>query len=372
LSLFLIDTAEEEAEGRKPAFFLARELKRRGYSFQYFVRQGSSSQRNAVEAGLPVFLLQGKGHRNASSVLRLYFAMKKRRCRLLDVHDVRSVALGFTAASLAKVPLRIISREKDVFVKGDDILRRKYIQKMDAITVVSEDMKKQLVDGGINPRLIQIIPHGIDFSPFAVETSEDYLRQEFSFGPDDFLAGMIIHPADEKRAKDLLEINKYLKELAPQIKLIILGEGRMDFQRGRQMKDIGGEDLFICMGFREHLPQIIHSLDVFILSSDQKGVSPILLDAMACRLPVIAAKSEGINKVITDGKTGLVVPSGRPKSMVKAIIKVYEDQSMAHQIGQRGHEIVCQKFSIETTASKIVDFYEDLAQKKGVKLQRIT
>lgn len=370
MSLFQIDTEEEAADGQKPAFYLAKELKRRGYSFQFVVRRGSSLHQKAVEAGLPVFPLKVRGHRNALSIFRLYLAMKRRWCRLVDVHDIRSMDLGFAAASLAKVPLRIISRRKEITLKGEDILHRKYIQLMDAIIVVSDEMKEKLVDGGVDPRLIQVIPHGIDFSPYTMETSKDYLRQEFSFGPDDFLAGMVVHPADEKRLKDLIGISKYLKEQTPQIKLIILGEGRMDFQQGRQLKDVGGEELFICMGFREHLPQIIHSLDVFVLSSDQKEVSPILLDAMACRLPAIAAKSEGINEVIADGKTGLVVPSGRPKSIAKAIIKMYEDQSMAHQMGQRGHEVVCRKFSIETMASRIIDLYEDLAQKKGIKLQQ--
>jgi glycosyltransferase involved in cell wall biosynthesis len=370
LSLFQIDIAEEAGDGQKPAFFLAKELKRRGYPIHYVVRRGSPVHRKAVEAGLPVFLLKGRVDKNASSILRLYWAMKRRGCRLVDVHDIRSMALGFAAASLAKVPLRIISRQKEITIKGEDILHRKYIQLMDAIIVVSDEMKKKLVDGGVDPRLIQVIPNGIDFSSYTMEASKDYLRQEFSFGPDDFLAGMVFHAADEKRFKDLLGISKCLKELAPQIKLIILGEGRMEFHQGRQMKEIWGEDLFMCLGFRQHLPQIIHSLDVFVLVSDQKEVSPILLDAMACRLPVIATKSEGINKVIADGKTGLVVPSGRPKSIASAIIKMCEDQSMAHQMGQRGHEIVCRKFSIDTMASRIIDLYEDLAQKKGIKLQR--
>lgn len=370
MSLFQIDFAEEAEDGQKPAFFLAKELRRRGYSVHYVVQRGSSSHQKAAESGRWVIPLKVKNSRNASSVFRLYLAMKRWRCRLVDVHDIRSAALGFAAASLARVPLRIVSGWKELSGKEDEILRRKYIQHVDAITVVSEGMKKRLIDGGFDSRLIQVIPDGVDFTPFTMETSKDYLRQKFSFGPDDFLIGMVANLADEKGLNDLIRVNKYLKEQAPHIRVVILGEGKMVLQKTRQMKEIEGENLFFCMGFQEDLPRILHSLDVFVLSSDQEGTGTILLDAMACRLPVIVTKSGGIPKLIADGKTGLVVPSGRPKSIVQAILKIYQDQNMALQMGQRSYEFVSQKFSVEAMASRIIDVYEDLARKREVKLGR--
>ena len=371
MSLFQIETAEEIADRKKPAFFLVKELSRRGYSVHYAVQRGSPLHQKATEAGLPVIPLKVRDSRNAASVFRLFLSMKRRTCRLVDVHDIRSVALGFAAASMAKVPLRIVSRWEELSWKGDDVLRRKYIQHVDAIMVVSEGVKKRLIDRGIDSRLIQVIPDGIDFSPFTIETSEDYLRQEFTFGPDDFLVGMVAHLADEKGLKNLIQVTKYLKQKAPHIKLIVLGEGEMDFQQSGPMRDIEGENLFFCMGFQENLPRIIHSLDVFVQSSDQKGVGELLLAAMACRLPVIVTKSEGITKGVADGKTGLVVPSGRPKSIVQAVLKVYEGRNMAHQMGRRGHEFVYKKFSLEAMASRIIDLYEELARKKGVILKRV-
>ncbi len=370
MSLFQIDTAEE-ADERKPAFFLAKELKRRGYTFQYVVRRGSLLHQKAREEGLPIFSLKVKSQSKASSLFRLYLAMKIKGCRLVDVHDDRLVALGLRAASLAKVPLRVVSRRQKESMEDDNILRQKYTHQVDAIVVASEGMKKWLIEGGIPSQLIQVIPDGIDFSPYIDETSKGYLRSEFAFGPDDFLVGVVAQLVDEKGLKDLIFVIKHLKEQAPKIKLIILGEGRMDFQQSSRTKEIEGEVFFFCMGFQKHLSQIIHSLDAFVLSSSQKNMSRILLDAMACRLPVIVTKSEGIAKVVSEGKTGLVVPSGRPKSIVQAILKIYEDQKMADQMGRRGNDFICQKFSMEAMSSKIINLYEDLAHVKRINLQRV-
>jgi glycosyltransferase involved in cell wall biosynthesis len=371
LSLFQIDTEVETSDSLKPSFFVAKELKRRGYPFQYVVRQGSPLYARASAEGLPVLPLKLRGHRSASSILRLYLAMKKRRCQLVDVHNIGSMALGFAAASLAKVPLKVFSRREGITAGSEDVPYRRYSRQIDAIAVASEEMRESLVGRGIDQRLIRIIPQGIDFSPYTMEAPKDFLRKQFSFSRNDFLAGMVIHPADEKGLRDLIQVAKYLKELAPKIKLIILGEGRMEFEQGPQMKVIGGEELFMYIGFREHIPQIIHSLNVFALSSDQIRISPVLLDTMACCIPVIVTKSGGIDKMIADGKTGLVVPFGRPKSIVKAMIKVLKDRTLANQMGQRGQDFACRKFSAETMASRVVDFYEDLAQKKRVRFKRI-
>ncbi len=326
--------------------------------------------RKATDAGRRVIPMKAKNPKNAASVFRLYLAMKRRHCQLVDVHDIRSAALGFASASLAKVPLRVVSRWNGISGNDEEILRRKYFQQVDAITVISKGMKKRLVEGGFDSKRIQVIPDGIDFSPFYIEKSKDYLRQEFSFGPDAFLVGVIASLAEEKGLYDLIRINKYLKEQALPIRVVILGKGRMVLPPTRQIKGIGEENLFFCMGFQENLPKILHSLDVFVLSSALEGVERILLDAMACRLPVIVEKSEGIHKLIADGRNGIVVPSGRPKSIAQAILKIYHDRNMAHRVGQRGYEFISQKFSLEAMASRIVDVYEDLARRKRVELKR--
>jgi glycosyltransferase involved in cell wall biosynthesis len=85
----------------------------------------------------------------------------------------------------------------------------------------------------------------------------------------------------------------------------------------------------------------------------------------------VATRVGGIQEVVDHQKTGLVVPPQRPKSLAKAILKMYEDRELAHRLGQRGYEDVHQKFSVESMASKAIDLYEELAKKKGAKLLKV-
>jgi len=369
LSLFQIDAGKEWRGGQRQSFFLAKELKRKGLIFHYCVQPSSPLHRKALEANLPVIPIKIGNELDIAAVFRLASAMKRRKCRLVHFHDAHSITVGSAAASLAKVPLRIISRRVDFQLKSNYLSRAKYMKHIDAIIAVSEGVKNVLVDGGINPGIIRVVPDGIDFTPYKKAVSSDYLRREISCSPDNFLVGIVAHLADHKGHKYLIQATKLLKEVAPKIKVIIVGEGPLKMELNRQVKEIDVEDMVFFLGFRKDVPQILASLDLFVLSSHMEGMGSILMDAMACRLPVVATKVGGIPEVVIQGETGLLVPPRRPSALAKSILKLYNDRTLASRLGERGYEVVHQKFSAESMADKIINVYDTLARKKGINIK---
>jgi glycosyltransferase involved in cell wall biosynthesis len=367
LSLFQIDAGKEWRGGQRQSFFFAKQLKRNGYSFQFVVQPGSPLHQKAADAGLPVFPLKISSEADMRSVLRLSLAMKRKKCRLIHSHDAHSVAVGAAAASLAKVPIRVISRRVDFPIKKNVLSQRKYKKNVDAIIAVSEGVKNVLVDSGIEAQFIRVIPDGIDFAPYEDKTSKDYLRRELSFAPDDFLVGIVAQLSDDKGHKYLIQASKTLREKAPDIKIVIVGEGPLRLELNKQVKEIQSEDMVFFLGFREDVPQILNSLDMFVLSSEHEGLGSILMDAMACRLPIVATRVGGIPEVVDHQKTGLLVPPQRPKLLANAILKLYEDRDLGLALGNKGYEVVHRKFSSESMAARALDLYEELAKRKGVK-----
>jgi len=303
-------------------------------------------------------------------MFRLALAMKRNRCLLAHFHDAHSLAIGSVASSLAKVPIRIISRRVDFPLKKNLFSKRKYGKNVDAIIAISEGVKEVLMKGGIPEEIIEVIPSGIDFSPYDEASSSDYLRQEFSFAPDDYLVGIVAHLAEHKGHKYLISATKILKEHTDKIKVIIVGGGPLKFELDKQAEEMKVKDIVYFLGFREDIPQILSSLDLFVLSSYLEGMGSSLLDAMACRLPVVATKAGGIPEVVVHRKTGLLVPARSPSYLARAILKLYEDRDLASRLGQKGYEVVKQKFSAEAMAAKIIDLYEKIAKKKGLKLNQ--
>ena len=368
MSLFHIDSGKEWRGGQRQSFFLSRALKRRGLPFVFVVQPESPLHQRAAEEELPVFPLKIKSELDFGAVFRLARAMKRQKCILAHFHDAHSVSVGSMAASLAKVPLRVISRRVDFPLKRNYFSRRKYTQNVDAIIAISKGVKDVLVEGGIDSKRIKVIPSGIDFAPYQEAASSDYLRREFSFSADDYLVGIVAHLADHKGHKYLIQATKILKEHSSKIKVIIVGSGPLHMELTKQAEESGVRDIVFFLGFRKDVPQILSSLDLFVLSSYLEGMGSSLLDAMACRLPVVATKVGGIPEVVMHKETGLLVPPRSPSALAKAILKLYEDRDLASRLGDKGYRVVHQKFSSEAMAEKIIQLYENLGLRKWIKL----
>jgi len=341
---------------------------RKGYASRFVVQPDSPLHSKAAEEGLPVLPIRMRGEADFWAALRLSRAMKHHDCRLAHFHDAHAVALGAAAARRAKVPLRFISRRVDFPVKDNAFSHRKYTRDVDGIIAISEGVRKVLLDSGIPSLLISVIPSGIDFSSFREVTSRDFLRREFSFAPDDYLVGIVAALEDHKGHTYLIQASKILKEQAPKIKVIVVGTGSLRIELDRQVRDLGVEDIVFFLGFREDVPRILASLDLFVLSSHLEGLGSSLLDAMASRLPVVATETGGIPEVVINLKTGLLVPPRDPAALAQAVLTLYRDRELAARLAGRGFEVVNQKFSAEGMAWKIIDLYERIARKKGIRL----
>jgi glycosyltransferase involved in cell wall biosynthesis len=365
LSLFQVDTGKEWRGGQRQSLFLAQELKRKGYPCLFVVQPDSPLHKKAMGAGLAVFPLRMRSELDLSAIIRLSRVMSRRHCLLAHFHDAHAVSIGSWAASLAKVPLRVISRRVDFPIRS----ARKYRKKIDSIIAISDGVKKVLVDGGVPAKLIEVIPSGIDFAPYAQARHSDYLRREFHFAPDDYLVGIVAQLEDHKGHTYLIQATKILKQHAPKIKVIVVGSGSLQMELDRQARDLAVDDIVYFLGFREDVPQLLSSLDLFVLSSHLEGLGSSLLDAMACRLPIVATMVGGIPEVVIHRETGLLVPPRDPGAMAEAILKLYLDRTFASRLGEKGYEVVHQKFSAEAMADRVVALYEKLAAKKGVRLQ---
>lgn len=368
MSLFHIDAGREWRGGQRQSFFLVKELKDKGYPVVFVVQPGSPLHRKADEAGLPLLPIRIKGEVDFWAALRLGVAMKRRQCRLVHFHDAHSVTVGAAAARRAHVPLRFISRRVDFPLKDSALSRRKYTQDVDGIIAISEGVRRVLLDSGVPAPLVHVIPSGIDFSPFREKRPRDFLRKEFSFAPDDFLVGIVAALEDHKGHTYLIQASRILKDKAPEIKIIVVGSGSLRMKLDRQAHELGVNDIIFFLGFREDVPRILASLDVFVLSSYLEGMGSSLLDAMASRLPIVATRTGGIPEVVIHGQTGLLVPPRDPDALAQAILTLYRDRELTARLAERGFEVVHEKYSAEAMAWKVIDLYEQIAHRKGIRL----
>ena len=364
MSLFQIDAGHEWRDTERQAFFLARELQKARFPSVLVVLPESPLQKKAVEAGLPTIPIKMGNGMGFPSVLRLAAAMRRRRCVLAHFHDAKALVSCSRAASLAKVPIRVLSRRADFADKSP----RRFMKNIHAVIAVSEGVKNVLIRGGMPSRFVKVVPAGIDFSPFEGVQPRDFLRREFGFAAEDFLVGVVVHLEDEVGHRYLVEAAKILGDRAPKAKIIVIGEGSLRLEFDKSAHDFKAPGISYYLGFPDRLPQVLASLDAFAASSHLEGLNGSLLNAMASRIPVVAADVGGIPDIVVHRETGLLVPPRDPKSLAEAILKLYLDRTLASRLAEHGYAAVQQKYSAEAMARRIIEIYGRLASEKGVSL----
>ena len=364
MSLFHIDGGRDWGGTERQALVLAREVRKRGFASRFVVQPESPLHKNAAAEGLPVLPLAMPGGRSFWSALRLASAMRRERCVLAHFHDAAGSAVGGPAAARAKVPVRILSWQTDSAGRPK-VARPKEI---DAVIAGSEGLKDVLVRGGLPASAVEVIPSGIDFSTFEKLPSRDHLRREFSFAADDFLVGVVAGLEDPRSYQEVVGAARIIIDHAPKSRIIILGEGALRLEPDKKGHDIHGDDLYFYLGYRDHLLQTLASLDVFVTTSPLIGFGGGLLDAMASRVPVVAAEVGGVPEVLVHRETGLLAHPRDPRSLAEAVLKFYLDRNLAARLAQKGQEAVRDKYSAEAMALRTIAVYERLARRKGVKL----
>lgn len=93
-------------------------------------------------------------------------------------------------------------------------------------------------------------------------------------------------------------------------------------------------------------------------SGKMEGIPVSLMEAMACGLPVIASEISGIPELVVREKTGLLVPPGDPKSLVEAILQIYNDAYRARIMAAQGRDLVLREFDIIRTVPSLSRLFE--------------
>ena len=85
-----------------------------------------------------------------------------------------------------------------------------------------------------------------------------------------------------------------------------------------------------------------------------------MLEAMARGKPVIATGVGGVDSIVTDGETGIVVPPSDSERLAERILEVLREPGMARRIGEAGREVVRTHFRVDQMVARTAALYRDI------------
>ncbi len=276
---------------------------------------------------------------------------------------------AFVAREITGVPYVVTLHGSDVHTLGIDPAYRPIVkhtvQHADAVTTVAEFLRqKALNELGIE-REIEVIPNFIDVQTFrraeglrlVVESGCVALRSGTeTIDPEE---RVILHASNfrpVKRVVDLIDAMRLVVDELPRTRLVIAGDGPTRIQVERRIEELGLCDNVHLLGIKSNMRELMCTADLFVLNSTVEGMPLVLLEAMACSVPVVTTPAGGVPELVRPGVDGVVTEGFETEELASAIIETLEDDVRRQSLGRAGRRRVEESFS----ASAVVPRYERL------------
>jgi glycosyltransferase involved in cell wall biosynthesis len=126
------------------------------------------------------------------------------------------------------------------------------------------------------------------------------------------------------------------------------------------IRNLNLSDRFHFVGGVKNLREYLSMADIFVLPSRSEGFSNAIVEAMGASLPVVATDVGGNTEAVTDGVSGLIVPSEDPAALAEAITRLLADPSKAQEMGAAGKKLASEKFTTDAMMHQITLAYASL------------
>lgn len=139
-------------------------------------------------------------------------------------------------------------------------------------------------------------------------------------------------------------------------RLVILGKGKEKNNLKELVSKLGLNDKVLFLGFKDNPFKYIKHSSVFVLSSLSEGFGNVLVEAMACRIPVVSTDCDfGPREIIENNKNGFLVPIKNPIAMAEAVLKILNNSDIKNNLIEEG-----EKRAEDFSAEKITKEYENI------------
>lgn len=184
---------------------------------------------------------------------------------------------------------------------------------------------------------------GIDFSRFeSVQVDRKEKRQEIGV-PEDAVLLLSVGELNENKNHEVI-IKALAKLNNPNIHYAIAGIGDKNDYLLELAESLGVRERLHLLGYRDDIPELNCSADVFCFPSYREGLGLAAIEAMACGLPLITSNVHGINDYSVDGITGYKVAPSNVDGFAAAINKLAADHFLRMKMGQE-NRVLAKKYS---------------------------
>lgn len=214
----------------------------------------------------------------------------------------------------------------------------------------------------------RVVYNGVDTKRFRPADRAE-IRRRLAIPASVPVVGVFANVKKQKNHPMTFRAFRRVLETFPDARLLLVGDppadsrGRLDAyhaQLQHLVDELGIRDQCIFMGHQDTTEHLYPACDVTVLSSYHEGTPNVLLESMACGVPVVATSVCDNEYIVKEGEVGHLVDVNDDAAMADRIGLILGDDARHREMGQYARQWVCDEFSTKRLAEKMADAYTEL------------
>ena len=347
---------------------MATKLSRRGHDVHVITCLDEGLPAKSTDQGFSVHRIRVHHVRFLGAMLFWLHMFRILRGIDSDVVHVQSTYIsipGLLAKKFLRKPCILWAQGSDIY-RPSFILRQMTklaIRNSDVVIALTEDMKKNIQR--IHQREVLVIPNGIDLDKFQPLSRAD-ARGELHIEENERIILFVgrLHPV--KGLKYLIRAMRTITQAALGARLILLGEGEERRDLEALTKELNLEDFVTFHGRvpNTETPKFMTASDILVLPSLSEGFPVVVLEAMACGLPIVATNVRGLSEIIVDDQNGFTVEPENPEAIADRVLQLLRDDQLRSKIGENNRHNAKQ-YSWDDVVRRLESVYDSVAKRNS-------
>lgn len=230
------------------------------------------------------------------------------------------------------------------------------------ITINNEDHERALKMGFTEGSVRYV--HGVGVEPANMEMTEEEkesLKSSLEIADDAVVISYIAEINQNKNHSFLLKNWKEIKKKSPTAVLLLIGDGDMKGELERLTVDKQLKDIQL-LGFRNDVNELLQITDIVSLLSHREGLPKSIMEAMAASIPCVVSDTRGLRDLISNDRSGYVVPHGDDISLVESLVSLLNDKEKRGRMGAAAFQEV-EPYRLENVLQEYITIYDDVLRK---------
>ena len=236
-------------------------------------------------------------------------------------------------------------------------------KRVDFVTSVGQQALENLINTYNYPNeKTKMIRRGIPQFDFNQLQSRTAIANEFEFDVSNKILMHIGQFSPEKNHRFLIESFIQIHQHYSNVKLILIGEGKLYEEIRELVKDRGMEGNVFFAGHRNEVQRLLAGSDLFVLTSNIEGVPGVVLEAGMQSIPTLAINVGGVGEVVIANKTGVLLAEHNVTLFSNAAISLIQNDSLRKELGMNVYKFVMENYSLNSCSDQFEKLYKQILE----------